>query len=71
MVDFPRGPVEGPGFRGRCDAAGKSLIDVDMFYTLAILVVFYKESDSSLSDDYPRRPTDALQGQDFVGIITE
>ena len=71
MVDLPRSPVEGPSFRGCRDAAGKSLLDVDVLYILVILIVFYMESDGSIFDDFPRRPTDTLETQDFIGIVTE
>jgi len=54
-----------------CDAASESLLDVDMLCTLFILMVLDIKSDSSVADDFPRYPTDALQFQDFVGAIAE
>lgn len=71
MDGLSRGPVKGPQFRGRSDAASEGLFDVDVLYILAILVMFYMESNSGVADDSPCCPTDALQGQDFIGIITE
>ena len=42
-----------------------------MLYTLFILVVFYIKSDSGGGDDFPFEPADALQGQDFVHVVTK
>ena len=58
-------------FRRRRDTASECLFDVDVLYTLVILVVFYVESNSSGFDDFPGYPTNALQAQYLVGIVTE
>jgi hypothetical protein len=47
------------------------LFDVDVFCALVIFVVFDMKSDSGVANDFSRYPTDALQGQDFVGVVAK
>jgi hypothetical protein len=38
---------------------------------LVTFVVFYMKGDSGAFDDLPSYPTNALQAQDLVGIVTK
>ena len=71
VINFSWGPVESPQFRRRCDAAREGLFDFDVLYALVILIVVYMKSDGCHADGFPRCPTDALKGQDFIGVIAK
>jgi len=70
VLALPQGPVKHPVFWRHRNPAADSLDDIDVLYTTLIFVVFDIKSDSGRIDDFPRQPTDTLQGQYFVGAIT-
>ncbi len=64
-------PDEGPVLGGAWDAAGKLLVDINVLDPFVVFVMFDVECYGSIGYDATFGPADALQAQDFVGVITK